>query len=75
MMIKAYYEPVTKNIVDDKALSELEKLKVLCVCGHKTIMPVYQDFAICKYCKRKLYNNTKLYFMYKVRKELGKNEK
>jgi hypothetical protein len=75
MKIKAYYEPMTKNIIDEKALSELEKLKVKCVCGHTKIMPVYQDYAICNFCKRKMYNNTKMYFMYKLRKEINKNEK
>lgn len=74
MRIKAYYEPATKSIIEKRALSELEKLKVECVCGHKTIMPVYQDYAICKYCRRKIFNNTKYYFMYKVRKELKKYE-
>lgn len=74
MRIKEYYEPMTKNIIDEKALSELEKLKVKCVCGHTKIMPVYQDTTICTYCKRKIHNNTKMYFMYKLRKEINKNE-
>ena len=75
MKNKKYYEPTIKNIIDEKALSELEKLKVKCECGHTKIMPVYQDTAICKFCKRKIYNNTKMYFMYKLRKEIKKNEK
>ena len=64
-----------KNIIDPKALSELEKLKVQCDCGHKVVMPVYLDTMICDYCGRKIRNNTKSYFMYKMRKELQKNEK
>ena len=75
MKNKKYYEPTIKNIIDEKALSELEKLKVKCECGHTKIMPVYQDTAICEFCKRKIYNNTKMYFMYKLRKEIKKNEK
>ena len=74
MRIKEYYEPLTKNIIDEKALSELEKLKVKCECGHTKIIPVYQDYVICRFCKRKVYNNTRLYFMYKMRKELRKYE-
>ena len=75
MKIKPYYEPMSKNIIDEKALSELEKLKVKCVCGHTKIMPVYQETAICTFCGKKLKNNTKMYFMYKLRKEINKNEK
>ena len=77
MKIKPYYEPTNRSIIDDKALSELEKLKVKCVCGHTKIMPVYLDTTICNFCKRKIYNNTKMYFMYKVRKarkEIENNE-
>ena len=74
MKIKPYYEP-TKGIIDEKALSEFEKLKVQCVCGHKTIMPVYQDSTICSFCGKRIKNNTKLYFLYKLRKEINKNEK
>ena len=75
MKIKPYYEPMTKNIIDEKALSELEKLKVKCECGHTKIMPVYQESTICNFCGRKIKNNTKLHFMYKLRKEINKNEK
>lgn len=69
---KTYYENKIKNIIDPKALSELEKLKVKCPCGHSMVMPVYLDYMICDYCGRKVLNNTKLHFMYKVRKELNK---
>ena len=74
MKNKKRFEP-PKGIVDEKALSELENLKVKCVCGHKMIMPVYLDSTICTYCGKKVKNNTKLYFLYKLRKEINKNEK
>lgn len=63
------------SIIDEKALSQLEELKVECSCGHKTIMPVYLDTTICSYCKKRIKNNTKLYFMYKLRKELKNSGK
>ena len=72
MKIKSYYEPMHKQITDNKALSELEELKVECVCGRKVIMPVYIDSVICKHCGNKIQNDSKLYFMYKMRKELNK---
>jgi len=64
-----------KQIIDEKALTELSNLLVKCQCGHTMIMPVYQDKTICKYCGKKVLNNTKLYFMHKMRKEIKKNEK
>lgn len=74
-MKSSYYELKVKNIIDEKALSELENLKVKCECGHSIIMPVYKDVQICDHCGRKIKNNTKLYFKYKLRKELNKIEK
>lgn len=74
-MKSKYFEMKIKNIVDEKALSELEELKVKCECGHSMVMPVYIDSKICSYCGKKVKNNTKLYFMYKLRKELKNSGK
>ena len=49
---------------------QLKHLIVKCKCGHMMLMPVQQDFKICSYCGHKVLNNTKLYFLYKLRKEL-----
>ena len=58
------YNWKVQNIIDPKALSELEKLKVQCThCGRKMIIPVYKDYMICDYCGRKVKNNTKMYFI------------
>lgn len=53
----------------------LAELKVKCKCGHVKTMPVFLDSTICNQCGNKIKNNTKAYFMYKLRKELKKNEK
>ena len=74
MNLKGYYEPIPMSIKDDKALEEYEKLKVRCKCGHRTVMPVYVDKTTCSYCGRTVTNNTKAYFVYKLRKEIRKNE-
>ena len=73
-MSKTFSDKV-KNIIDPKAIKELDKLKVKCKCGHSIIIPVYKDFMMCDYCGKKVMNNTILYFKYKLRKELNKNEK
>ena len=53
----------------------MEELKVKCTCGHTTVMPVFVDKKICSYCGNIVKNNTKAYFIYKMRKELIKSEK
>lgn len=60
------------NNDDTKILEMYTKLKVKCSCGHSQIIPVFIDTANCSYCGKKLYNNTELYFKYKLRKELNK---
>lgn len=75
MKIKAYYEPVSRKLIDDKLFSEFEEIKVKCICGHKTVMPVYVDKSVCSHCKRTVINNSRAYFKYKLRKELKKHEK
>jgi len=64
-----------------KSYEEIRKLsqtfadiKVKCSCGHTQVIPVYRDTMYCAYCGKKLKNNTRLYFIYKMRKEL-ENEK
>lgn len=72
-MIRGYYEPSSRKFIEEKALNELEELKVKCQCGHTLILPVYLDSGICNHCGNKVKNNTKLYFKYKLRKEIKKN--
>lgn len=58
----------------DKYLEKIQELKVRCpYCGHTIVIPVFVDKQICSYCKRKVQNNSLLYFKYKMRNELEKN--
>ena len=69
-----HFNEKRKRIIDKKALSELEDLKVKCSCGHTFLMTVQQDTALCNHCGKKVQNNTKEHFKYKLLKELRKNE-
>ena len=51
------------------------KMKVKCQCGHILVIPAYVDEIICSWCGHKVKNNTEAYFMYKMRKLGGENEK
>jgi hypothetical protein len=65
-----------KYIQDLETLQDnLEQLKVKCSCGHTKVMPAFVDSVICNYCGKRLHNNTKAHFLYKLRKELKRNEK
>jgi hypothetical protein len=54
--------------------NNLEELRVACKCGHTVRMPVQRDYMICTHCSNKIYNNTKAYFTYKLRKEIQKTK-
>lgn len=63
-----------KKCNDTKIFEMYSQLKVKCDCGHAQVIPAYRDSWNCSYCGKKLNNNTKVHFMYKLRKELSKNE-
>ena len=76
-MMKTYHSSFDrhKQLIDKKAEEEFTSLKVKCnKCGHTMIMVVQQDYEICNHCGNKVFNNSKPYFMYKLRKEINKNE-
>lgn len=58
--------------VDIRLFEAYTAIRVKCKCGHTQSIPVYKDFDYCSHCKRKIQNNTRLYFKYKLRKELNK---
>lgn len=55
---------------------EMQEIKVQCVCGTKTTIPVFVHTAVCRGCGKKIRNNTKAYFVYQLRKAMkeAKNE-
>ena len=54
--------------------AHIDEIKVKCSCNHTIVMPVYADFLICSHCKKKVLNNTKAHFRYKMRKEMLKHK-
>ena len=57
-----------------KEIEEDTNLRVECpYCKRKNYMPVFVDERICYWCKKKIKNNTKSYFIYKLRKEIKNN--
>lgn len=61
------------NDSDMRMFKSYEEIRVKCDrCGHTNSIPVQIDEKFCWYCKKKLNNNTKAHFKYKLREELKK---
>lgn len=41
-----------------------------CICGHSVFIIPEKEYLICSWCKRKIKNNTKGHFIYKMQKLL-----
>ena len=62
---------ITKQ--DTKRIEMFTNIKNKCSrCGHTQTIPVFKDFGYCSYCGKKIQNQTRLYFKYKLQKELNK---
>ena len=62
---------MNRKELDIKMFKTYSEINVKCkYCGHTNTIPVYLDSKYCGYCKKKIYNKGKLYFKYKMRKEL-----
>lgn len=59
---------------DDKEFAlrsdELDKVKIMCKCGHKTIVPVWLDKQICGWCGYYVYRNKQTEFKDKLKQKL-----
>lgn len=61
---------------DTLAFKFYDQIKVKCkYCNHSVTFPVFLDTKLCDYCGKKLKNNTRAYFKYKMRKVLKKEIK
>lgn len=57
----------------DKLENEYHKVKITCRCGHKEVIPVWEDKHLCSWCGNYVYRNKQLEFKEKLKKELKKN--
>lgn len=61
---KVPYYKKSSSIYLFKLMDSNEEIKVQCECSCKNIMPVWVHYRICKWCGRKIHNNTLAYFRY-----------
>lgn len=58
---------------DMKKADEINERVIHCpACNCRIVFSVYQPSKICARCGRKVINNSKWYFKYRLRKELNK---
>lgn len=50
--------------------NELDKVKIACKCGHKTVVPVWVDKQICSWCGHYVYRNKQVEFKDKLKQRL-----
>ena len=64
---KEWWEKINTFKKERKEADYFKPLKVKCKCGHVVTLPAYVDEIICTWCKKKIKNNTKAHFIYKLR--------
>lgn len=50
----------------------LDKVKHYCKCGHTVYVPARNVFVYCNWCNRKVYQDKRSEFEYKLLRSLGK---
>lgn len=47
-----------------------DRVKILCSCGHKNVIPVWVDRNVCSWCGKYVYRNKRLEFEEKLKQAL-----
>jgi hypothetical protein len=50
--------------------NEYDKVKFVCSCGHRVIMPKWVDKRICDWCGRWVFRNKKDEFKYRLQEKM-----
>lgn len=69
----SYYD---NHILTDKEYkqqaSEYDKVKVRCSCGHRVVIPYWEEKQLCGWCKHYVYKNKKIEFKEKMKDAIRK---
>lgn len=52
---------------------EYDKVKFMCKCGHKVIIPKWVDKQICSWCGQYVFKDEKEEFKYRIQEKMNKN--
>lgn len=53
---------VMSNAEYERMTVELDKVKVRCKCGHRVIIPIWEDKQLCSWCKNYVYRDKRIEF-------------
>lgn len=51
----------------ERMQEEYDKVKYMCKCGHKVIIPNHVDKQVCRWCGKYVFKNEKDEFKYRMR--------
>lgn len=49
---------------------ELDKVKYMCKCGHRNIIPKWQDKTLCSWCNNYVFRNKKEEFKFRLKEKM-----
>lgn len=53
-----------------KMTDEYEKVKYICKCGHRVVIPKWVDKQLCDWCGRYVFKDKKVEFKYRVKERI-----
>ena len=51
---------------------EYEKVKYICKCGHRVVIPKWVDKQLCDWCGRYVFKDKKVEFNYRISEQIKK---
>lgn len=58
-----------------RKMDEYDKVKYICSCGHRVIIPKWVDKTICGWCGNYVFKDKKEEFKYRLKEEIMKGGK
>ena len=55
-----------------KMMGEYEKVKYICKCGHRVVIPKWVDKQLCDWCGRYVFKDKKVEFNYRISEQIKK---
>lgn len=55
-----------------KMTDEYEKVKYVCKCGHRVVIPKWVDKQLCDWCGRYVFKDKKREFNYRISEQIKK---
>ena len=57
----------------DRQSKEYDKVKFRCNCGHRVIIPYWEDKGLCSWCKNYVYKDKRVEFKDRLKEQIRRN--